>query len=1019
MTNHISYNQSASTGISVKTEIANLMSQHISHVYCLSSSLINSEFKCLIDDILPAQTEQRNKYVSAVPYNINESVKLNSGSKNINQIKNSAMLNTIKRCRQQHYSNYIMILSDEVTFDYDVLLKTLRSLSDDTMDAIDVIVLNDNDANADCFILSQTAIEFIASLDSKTTDINALIASKFNVVRTESCKHWIDFLIPFVNSDDPEWMRIYEHYKGEAHGTYNNKNRWTCNKEYFIENIELTMKNLPWIHKIYILLSDMSQVKGIADSIDKHSADYGIPVEYVEHKKFIPLSQLPTFNSCTIEMYIHCVPGLSEHFIYSNDDVYIQKPLSVSDFYRDGKIGMLIGNNELKTNHGNICRNNVWMFTKEFKSGLPQILLKHTPHPYHKSVCKYIFAKHQSDIEGGCSRFRTHINHNQYIWGIYEYFMGNTFAFEPSYKFVDNGMLENYKDIAIVCINKIFNKQNVALCAIAKNENLYIREWVEWYKNIGVDKIFMYDNNDIDGEHFEDVIGDYINEGLVDIIDFRGKVSTQESDADGKTTQGLAYSHCYDNYYKEYDWIMMFDIDEYLDLENGYDLYGFLADSRFDNYDGIRVQWTMYGDNNMLFYTDKSLFDRFYNDANKSKSSLTKSIMRGKQFHKDGVLFCAHGPLKISGRYKQVDMCNADGTRASNPYRNLFELGRQNAHLAHFYSKSTEEFLSRKWKKTSAVTGVNMKRNYDMNFLKDQYFKYNKRTVEKEHMFDELVSPTPKANKINNNDKIIVNFTTWRQRDNVAPILLKYFKYQTLQPDEIICWLSYDEYDGIMPKSIQYCLDEGLLTEVRFVNGNTFGHKRYETFKENQSAYNILIDDDIYYPIDYVESLYKACKNDPNNVVCYYTRNEIYKENGYRTYTEMTDAPSFKNRYFSGLAAFPPNLFPVESFDYKYYRDKYCKKCDDSWVNGWLIRKNIKINGLHDWGKRSPLSVIDNTQEVGIYETHNGLKINGVMQASINIANAFRLHGLEKLGEELWPEFNLVEVSTCDEQIVL
>ena len=47
---------------------------------------------------------------------------------------------------------------------------------------------------------------------------------------------------------------------------------------------------------------------------------------------------------------------------------------------------------------------------------------------------------------------------------------------------------------------------NIALCAIAKNENLYIREWVEHYKNIGVSKIFLYDNNDIDGERFEEVI---------------------------------------------------------------------------------------------------------------------------------------------------------------------------------------------------------------------------------------------------------------------------------------------------------------------------------------------------------------------------------------------------------------------------------------------------------------------------------------------------------------------------------
>ena len=61
----------------------------------------------------------------------------------------------------------------------------------------------------------------------------------------------------------------------------------------------------------------------------------------------------------------------------------------------------------------------------------------------------------------------------------------------------------------------------VAVCAIAKNENLYIREWVEWYKNLGVSKIFLYDNNDLDGERFEEVIDDYIKSDFVEVIDVR------------------------------------------------------------------------------------------------------------------------------------------------------------------------------------------------------------------------------------------------------------------------------------------------------------------------------------------------------------------------------------------------------------------------------------------------------------------------------------------------------------------
>ena len=63
------------------------------------------------------------------------------------------------------------------------------------------------------------------------------------------------------------------------------------------------------------------------------------------------------------------------------------------------------------------------------------------------------------------------------------------------YKFINNNSQYNIK---------------VCLCTPGKNENRYIREFIDYYINYGVDKIFLYDNNDIEGEHFEEVINDYI-----------------------------------------------------------------------------------------------------------------------------------------------------------------------------------------------------------------------------------------------------------------------------------------------------------------------------------------------------------------------------------------------------------------------------------------------------------------------------------------------------------------------------
>lgn len=72
-------------------------------------------------------------------------------------------------------------------------------------------------------------------------------------------------------------------------------------------------------------------------------------------------------------------------------------------------------------------------------------------------------------------------------------------------------------------VNNIHGYLKVCVCTLGKQENRYIREFVEHYKEYGVDKIFLYDNNNINGEKFEEVIKDYIEKGFVEIINFRGK----------------------------------------------------------------------------------------------------------------------------------------------------------------------------------------------------------------------------------------------------------------------------------------------------------------------------------------------------------------------------------------------------------------------------------------------------------------------------------------------------------------
>ena len=66
----------------------------------------------------------------------------------------------------------------------------------------------------------------------------------------------------------------------------------------------------------------------------------------------------------------------------------------------------------------------------------------------------------------------------------------------------------------------------IGICTTGKKENRYIREFIQYYKNYGIDKIFLYDNNDINDETFDDIIKDYIDRGYVKILNWRGRKKT-------------------------------------------------------------------------------------------------------------------------------------------------------------------------------------------------------------------------------------------------------------------------------------------------------------------------------------------------------------------------------------------------------------------------------------------------------------------------------------------------------------
>lgn len=250
--------------------------------------------------------------------------------------------------------------------------------------------------------------------------------------------------------------------------------------------------------------------------------------------------------------------------------------------------------------------------------------------------------------------------------------------------------------------------------AIGRRENLYAREFVEHYKNLGFDNVIILDNNYGEEEHFEEVLSDYIESGFVIIENYRDQVKPQMR----------GYTEMYAKYKNDYDWIAFYDFDEFLFIE-GMNVKEWLSTFP-DDCQEVLTNWLCMTDNNLVHYDPRPLVERFTEAMDVMKpvqysfpdDCHVKSIIRGGLDVNFGGN--PHTPDTPLVAY------NASGLRCQNsPWQ---PIDFRKAHLRHFTTKTIEEWVTRKME---VGTPDREKKDF-LPFYKDRFFKYNQLTKEKE-----------------------------------------------------------------------------------------------------------------------------------------------------------------------------------------------------------------------------------------------------------------------------------------------
>ncbi|WP_246607156.1 stealth family protein [Paractinoplanes toevensis] len=200
----------------------------------------------------------------------------------------------------------------------------------------------------------------------------------------------IDAVFTWVDGDDPDWLErknatLAAIGAQQINAVAANQSRFTSRDElkYALRSI---VAFAPWIRRIHVVTDD--QLPPWLD--DSHPR-----LTVISHRElFGGTGALPTFNSHAIESRLHLIPGLAEHFIYFNDDMFLGRPVPPTAFFHaNGIAKFFLSSAQLEAGPATAFdapvtaagKNNRQHVLARFGRGITQ-KMQHVPYPLQRSV---------------------------------------------------------------------------------------------------------------------------------------------------------------------------------------------------------------------------------------------------------------------------------------------------------------------------------------------------------------------------------------------------------------------------------------------------------------------------------------------------------------------------------------------------------------------------------------------------------------------------------------------------------
>lgn len=212
---------------------------------------------------------------------------------------------------------------------------------------------------------------------------------------------------------------------------------------------------------------------------------------------------------------------------------------------------------------------------------------------------------------------------------------------------------------------------NLSICAIVKDEDSYLNEWVKWHLDSGVDHIYLYDNGSKNPQQ------DFIDREMLDSCTI---TSFPNRDGNPQLT-------CYAKFLKEYGadnkWVAFIDADEFIRVIDETSIPKFLE--KYEDHDALYVGWLIYNADGQIYKDERPVRERFHKTVNyKPGLPCGKSIIRPEKVKRMGVHFPC--PIWLGGN-DVVDSAYNSYIIPHGVYPDMSSIV-----IDHYFTKSWEEW---------------------------------------------------------------------------------------------------------------------------------------------------------------------------------------------------------------------------------------------------------------------------------------------------------------------------------------